>query len=69
MFLTDFSRAKMTCIVENIFEDGDWAILVQCANLFCTYLATAGRAALARVTFARMSDALAVQMNGLGCAL
>lgn len=27
MFLTEFGRAKMTCIVENIFEDGDWAIL------------------------------------------
>lgn len=27
MFLTEFSRAQMTCIVENIFEDGEWAIL------------------------------------------
>jgi len=27
MFTTEFSRAKMTCIVENIFEDGEWAIL------------------------------------------
>ena len=27
MFRTEFSRAKMTCIVENIFEDGEWAIL------------------------------------------
>ena len=27
MFLTEFSRAEMTCIVENLFEDGDWAIL------------------------------------------
>ena len=27
MFEHEFSRAKMTCIVENIFEDGDWAIL------------------------------------------
>jgi hypothetical protein len=44
-------------------------VLVWCANLFCTYLGTAARAALARVTFARMSDALAVQMNGLGRAL
>ena len=43
--------------------------LVWCANLFCTYLETAARVALARVTLARMSDALAVQMNGLGCAL
>ncbi len=27
MFLTEFGRAEMTCIVENLFEDGDWAIL------------------------------------------
>ena len=27
MFLDDFANAKMVCIVENIFEDGDWAIL------------------------------------------
>ena len=27
MFDLEFSRAKMTCIVENVFEDGDWAIL------------------------------------------
>jgi limonene-1,2-epoxide hydrolase len=27
MLLTEFGRAKMTCIVENIFEDGEWAIL------------------------------------------
>ena len=27
MFARDFATAKMVCIVENIFEDGDWAIL------------------------------------------
>ena len=27
MFATEFSRAEMTCIVENLFEDGEWAIL------------------------------------------
>jgi limonene-1,2-epoxide hydrolase len=27
MFATGFKTAAMTCIVENIFEDGDWAIL------------------------------------------
>jgi hypothetical protein len=27
MFVTEFSRANMTCIVENIFEDGEWGIL------------------------------------------
>jgi hypothetical protein len=27
MFLDDFSKFKMVCIVENIFEDGEWAIL------------------------------------------
>lgn len=47
----------------------DLANLVQCATLFCTYRAVAARAALARVTFARMSDAPAVQMNGLGSRL
>jgi len=26
-FVDEFSRAKMTCIVENLFEDGEWAIL------------------------------------------
>ena len=26
-FETEFATAKMVCIVENIFEDGDWAIL------------------------------------------
>lgn len=27
MFAADFAAAEMVCIVENIFEDGDWAIL------------------------------------------
>lgn len=27
MFSAEFSRANMVCIVENIFEDGEWAIL------------------------------------------
>ncbi len=27
MFETEFSLAKMVCIVEHIFEDGEWAIL------------------------------------------
>ena len=27
MFATEFSQAKMVCIVENIFEDGEWGIL------------------------------------------
>jgi ketosteroid isomerase-like protein len=27
MFEVEFGRATMTCIAENVFEDGDWAIL------------------------------------------
>jgi ketosteroid isomerase-like protein len=27
MFASEFSNAEMTCIVENIFEDGEWVIL------------------------------------------
>lgn len=27
MFQQEFSQAKMVCIIENIFEDGEWAIL------------------------------------------
>ncbi|WP_258105184.1 nuclear transport factor 2 family protein [Marinoscillum sp. MHG1-6] len=27
MFEKDFSRAQMTCVIENIFEDGEWGIL------------------------------------------
>ena len=27
MFETEFGRAKMICEIENIFEDGEWAIL------------------------------------------
>ena len=27
MFASEFAQADMTCIVENIFEDGEWAIL------------------------------------------
>ena len=27
MFKEEFAIADMTCIIENIFEDGDWAIL------------------------------------------
>jgi limonene-1,2-epoxide hydrolase len=27
MFAREFASAKMVCIVENLFEDGDWAIL------------------------------------------
>ena len=27
MFEDEFSKAEMVCLVENIFEDGEWAIL------------------------------------------
>lgn len=27
MFAKEFAQAKMTCLVENIFEDGEWVIL------------------------------------------
>ena len=27
MFEIEFGRAAMTCVVENLFEDGEWAIL------------------------------------------
>ena len=27
MFANEFSQAEMICIVENLFEDGEWAIL------------------------------------------
>ena len=27
MFIKEFSQASMICIVENIFEDGEWAIM------------------------------------------
>ncbi len=27
MFLEEFSQFKMVCLVEHIFEDGNWAIL------------------------------------------
>lgn len=27
LFEVEFGRATMTCIVENLFEDGEWAIL------------------------------------------
>ena len=27
MFTEEFAKAEMVCIVENIFEDGEWAIL------------------------------------------
>ena len=27
MFAAEFSQAEMTCLVENLFEDGEWAIL------------------------------------------
>ena len=27
MFADEFAAAKMVCIVENIFEDGQWAVL------------------------------------------
>ena len=27
MFEEEFAAAEMTCIIENVFEDGDWAIL------------------------------------------
>lgn len=43
--------------------------LVWCADLFCTYRPTRANAAFARVTLARMSEALAVQMKGLGFLL
>lgn len=27
MFETEFSKAEMTCLIENIFEDGSWGML------------------------------------------
>ena len=42
---------------------------VKGATLFCTYPAEAAIAVFPRVTLARMSEARAVQMNGLGSML
>ena len=33
MFEAEFATAEMVCIVENIFEDGQWAILEWCDTL------------------------------------
>ncbi len=27
LFKTEFERAEMVCVIENLFEDGEWAIL------------------------------------------
>ena len=27
MFANEFANAEMTCLIENVFEDGEWAIL------------------------------------------
>lgn len=27
MFAREFAQAEMVCIIENLFEDGDWAVL------------------------------------------
>ena len=27
MFVNEFATAKMVCTLENIFEDGEWAIM------------------------------------------
>ena len=29
MFEFEFAQAEMTCIVENIFEDGEWVIIAE----------------------------------------
>jgi hypothetical protein len=42
---------------------------VWCAVMFCTYFEAAAKAAFARVTLARMSEALVVQIKGLGSML
>lgn len=61
-WLTDTASAQSVSVIGRF-------PLVWCATLFCTYLEAAARAALARVTLARMSEAVAVQMNGLGSML
>ena len=33
MFASQFASARMVCIVENIFEEGEWAILEWCDPL------------------------------------
>lgn len=33
MFANEFASADMTCIIENLFSDGDWAILEWCDPL------------------------------------
>ncbi|MEM8674462.1 MAG: nuclear transport factor 2 family protein [Cyanobacteria bacterium P01_G01_bin.67] len=33
MFVSEFATTKMVCIIENIFEDGEWAILEWCDPL------------------------------------
>lgn len=40
-----------------------------CATLISTHAAVAARGALARVDFAKMSEALIAQMKGLGAIL
>ena len=33
MFESEFAKAEMTCIVENIFEDGEW-VIIECKDPF-----------------------------------
>jgi hypothetical protein len=32
MFRKAFAAAEMTCIVENLFEDGEWSFLIMWRN-------------------------------------
>ena len=64
------SQARTVIALARLLEHAEKGrALVWCVILFCTYRPDAAKAALARVTFARMSEALAVQMKGLGLAL
>jgi ketosteroid isomerase-like protein len=35
MFEMEFSQAEMYCIAENLFEDGEWAILMSGKEKYC----------------------------------
>jgi ketosteroid isomerase-like protein len=63
MFVNEFARAKMVCIVENIFQDGEWAFWSGEIRLACE----AAGSSILSLTRSCFSEATGTDSPFCGC--
>ena len=68
MFEREFASAEMNCIVENIFEDGDWAIL-EWRNILTPLVCEAVDSSISEMEKSSSNVATGTSSHSYGCII